>query len=82
LKITANSSASTIAFTGSNSTMQNNLSQKGQALAWIVSRYYGVPHAITCPAMLLEAWLNGELVGGLYGVRIGNIFLVKVCLAK
>ena len=29
-----------------------------------------------------EAWHNNELVGGLYGVRMGNLFLEKVCSAK
>jgi leucyl/phenylalanyl-tRNA--protein transferase len=29
-----------------------------------------------------EAWLNGDLVGGLYGVRIGNIFFGESMFSK
>ena len=29
-----------------------------------------------------EAWLNGELVGGLYGVRLGNIFFGESMFSK
>ncbi|UEG49844.1 leucyl/phenylalanyl-tRNA--protein transferase [Ferruginibacter lapsinanis] len=29
-----------------------------------------------------EAWLNGELVGGLYGIRIGNIFFGESMFSK
>ena len=28
----------------------------------------------------VECYLNKKLVGGLYGVTIGGVFLVKVCL--
>ena len=29
-----------------------------------------------------EAWLNGELVGGLYGIRIGNVFFGESMFSK
>jgi Leu/Phe-tRNA-protein transferase len=29
-----------------------------------------------------EVWKNGELVGGLYGVRLEKYFLEKVCSAN
>lgn len=29
-----------------------------------------------------EAWLNGELVGGLYGIRLGNIFFGESMFSK
>jgi leucyl/phenylalanyl-tRNA--protein transferase len=29
-----------------------------------------------------EAWMNGELVGGLYGIRIGNIFFGESMFSK
>ncbi len=29
-----------------------------------------------------EAWLNGELVGGLYGVRLGNVFFGESMFSK
>lgn len=33
-------------------------------------------------AQSAEAWLNGELVGGLYGVRMGNIFYGESMFSK
>ena len=33
----------------------------------------GLAHSVEC-------YLNKELVGGLYGIEIGRIFLGKVCL--
>lgn len=29
-----------------------------------------------------EAWQDNELVGGLYGVRLGRIFLARACLVR
>ena len=50
--------------------------RKGQAGTWItneVKKAYTVLHKL-CFAHSAEVWKNGELVGGLYGVRIGKIF--------
>ena len=33
-------------------------------------------------AQSAEAWLNGELVGGLYGIRIGNVFFGESMFSK
>jgi leucyl/phenylalanyl-tRNA---protein transferase len=50
--------------------------RKGQQGTWITEavkeayvrlHYLGYAHSA-------EAWLNGELAGGLYGVRLGNVF--------
>ena len=35
--------------------------------SFIELHHMGIAHSA-------EAWLNGELVGGLYGIRMGNIF--------
>lgn len=48
----------------------------GQRGTWIVEpmiRAYGRLHALG-HAHSVEAWLDGELVGGLYGVAIGRMF--------
>jgi leucyl/phenylalanyl-tRNA--protein transferase len=29
-----------------------------------------------------EAWMNGELVGGLYGIRLGNVFFGESMFSK
>ena len=52
------------------------ISRKGQAGTWItddVKKAYTVLHKLGF-AHSAEVWKNGELVGGLYGVRIGKIF--------
>ena len=33
-------------------------------------------------AKSVEVWQDDELVGGLYGVDLGHIFVVKVCFLK
>lgn len=48
----------------------------GRQRTWINERIrhlYGTLHAQGC-AHSVETWLEGELVGGLYGVRIGGAF--------
>ena len=51
-------------------------SRKGQDGTWIspaMQKAYTILHELGY-ANSAEAWHNGELVGGLYGIRIGNIF--------
>jgi leucyl/phenylalanyl-tRNA--protein transferase len=52
------------------------IQRKGQAGTWItndVKKAYTALHK-TGLAHSAEVWKNGELVGGLYGVRLGKIF--------
>lgn len=52
------------------------VTRKGQAGTWIspaVQKAYTILHEQGF-AHSAEAWMNGELVGGLYGIRLGNIF--------
>lgn len=58
--------------------------RKDQEGTWIST---GIQNAYTQLHQLghahsAEAWLNGELVGGLYGVRIGNIFFGESMFSK
>ena len=58
--------------------MQNckTISRKGQDGTWIspaMQKAYAHLHELG-HAHSAEAWLNGELVGGLYGIRMGNVF--------
>ncbi len=60
------------------------ITRKEQDGTWITP---AIEHAYTklhqqeyaCSA---EAWMNGELVGGLYGVRLGNIFFGESMFSK
>lgn len=52
------------------------VSRKGQHGTWIspaMQRAYTTLHELGF-AHSAEAWQNGELVGGLYGIRLGNMF--------
>ena len=52
------------------------INRKDQAGTWIspgMVKAYSRLHEIGI-AHCAETWLNGELVGGLYGIRVGNIF--------
>ncbi len=58
--------------------MQNckTITRKGQAGTWItpaVQKAFTLLHEKGY-AHSAEAWLDGKLVGGLYGIRLGNIF--------
>lgn len=52
------------------------ISRKGQDGTWIspaMQKAYTYLHELGY-AHSAESWLDGELVGGLYGIRLGNIF--------
>lgn len=52
------------------------ISRIGQAGTWISSemqKAYTQLHELGY-AHSAETWLNGDLVGGLYGIRLGNVF--------
>ncbi len=52
------------------------ISRKGQDDTWIspaMQKAYTILHELGY-AQSAETWLNGELVGGLYGIRLGKIF--------
>ncbi|MBO9572024.1 MAG: leucyl/phenylalanyl-tRNA--protein transferase [Chitinophagaceae bacterium] len=60
------------------------ISRKNQESTWITDEikkaytelhYKGYAHSV-------EAWLDGELAGGLYGVRLGNIFYGESMFSK
>lgn len=60
------------------------ITRKGQESTWISE---DVRHAYIRLfekglAQSAEAWCNGELVGGLYGVRLGNIFYGESMFSK
>jgi len=52
------------------------ITRRGQAGTWITEEmrnaYHDLHHAGY--AHSAEVWLNGELVGGLYGIRLGKVF--------
>jgi leucyl/phenylalanyl-tRNA--protein transferase len=60
------------------------ISRRGQESTWITdevreayTRLYQAGHAHSA-----EAWLNGELVGGLYGIRMGKVFFGESMFSK
>ena len=58
--------------------------RKDQAGTWIspaIQDAYTQLHQLGY-AHSAEAWLNGELVGGLYGIRLGNIFFGESMFSK
>jgi len=58
--------------------------REGQDGTWItaaVQEAYTLLHT-QGHAHSAEAWMNGELVGGLYGIRIGNIFFGESMFSK
>jgi leucyl/phenylalanyl-tRNA--protein transferase len=60
------------------------IDRKGQAGTWIsedVKKAYTALHRLG-HAHSAEAWQNGELVGGLYGVRTGKVFCGESMFSK
>ena len=60
------------------------ISRKQQEGTWItpaVQYAYTQLHELGY-AHSAEAWMNGELVGGLYGIRLGNIFFGESMFSK
>ncbi|HEY9446381.1 MAG TPA: leucyl/phenylalanyl-tRNA--protein transferase [Burkholderiales bacterium] len=56
----------------------------GQAGTWItddMSRAYGTLHALGI-AHSVETWIEGDLVGGLYGVALGRVFFGESMFAR
>jgi leucyl/phenylalanyl-tRNA--protein transferase len=60
------------------------ISRRGQESTWITdevreayTRLYRAGHAHCA-----EAWQDGELVGGLYGIRMGNVFFGESMFSK
>ena len=61
-----------------------NIDRKEQDGTWITSEVEKAYTALHLKgfAHSAEAWLNDEIVGGLYGVRIGNIFFGESMFSK
>lgn len=61
-----------------------NIDRKEQDGTWITSEVENAYTALHLKgfAHSAEAWLNDEIVGGLYGVRIGNIFFGESMFSK
>jgi len=60
------------------------ISRRGQAGTWItdeVQQAYGKLHEAGY-AHSAEAWLDGQLVGGLYGIRLGRAFFGESMFSK
>lgn len=60
------------------------ISRKGQSGTWIteeVRAAYTIMHTLGY-AHSAEAWLNGQLVGGLYGIRLGKAFFGESMFSK
>jgi len=60
------------------------IDRKGQDGTWItneVERAYNKMHALGY-AHSAETWLDGELVGGLYGIKLGKVFFGESMFAK
>jgi len=60
------------------------ITRKGQESTWItndVRLAYTRLHELGF-AHSAEAWLNGELVGGLYGIRMGKVFFGESMFSK
>ena len=60
------------------------ITREGQDGTWItpaVQKAYTTLHELGY-AHSAEAWMNGELVGGLYGIRMGNIFFGESMFSK
>ena len=61
-----------------------NITRKDQDGTWInpaVQKAYTVLHELGY-AHSAEAWQGGELVGGLYGIRMGNVFFGESMFSK
>jgi len=60
------------------------ITRKNQEGTWItlaIQEAYTKLHELG-HAHSAEAWMNGELVGGLYGIRIGNVFFGESMFCK
>jgi leucyl/phenylalanyl-tRNA--protein transferase len=58
--------------------------RQGQEGTWItpaIEQAYTELHELGY-AHSAEAWMNGELVGGLYGIRLGNVFFGESMFSK
>ena len=60
------------------------LQRKGQDGTWITDELEGSLNELHTSgfAHSAEAWLNGKLVGGLYGIRMGNLFFGESMFSK
>ncbi len=61
-----------------------SIRRRGQHSTWIteeVREAYINMHELGF-AHSAEAWMNGELVGGLYGIRLGNVFFGESMFSK
>jgi leucyl/phenylalanyl-tRNA---protein transferase len=61
-----------------------NIDRKGQDGTWINDDFIKVYHQLNQKgyAYSAESWLNGELVGGLYGIKMGNVFFGESMFSK
>jgi leucyl/phenylalanyl-tRNA--protein transferase len=60
------------------------ISRRGQESTWIteeIKNAYTNLHRL-CYAHSAETWLNKELVGGLYGIRLGKVFFGESMFSK
>ena len=60
------------------------ITRQGQEGTWItpaIEQAYTELHELGY-AHSAEAWMNGELVGGLYGIRLGNVFFGESMFSK
>lgn len=60
------------------------ISRKDQPGTWITDNMveaYCKLHELGI-AKSVEVWQNDELVGGLYGIDLGHVFVVKACFQK
>ena len=69
-----------------NTVLQNckSITRKDQEGTWItpeVQTAYTQLHELGY-AHSAEAWMNGELVGGLYGIKLGNVFFGESMFSK
>ncbi|MBS4042749.1 MAG: leucyl/phenylalanyl-tRNA--protein transferase [Chitinophagaceae bacterium] len=61
-----------------------NISRPSQDGTWINDEFIKVYHQLHEKGIAhsAEAWLNNELVGGLYGIKMGNIFFGESMFSK
>lgn len=60
------------------------ITRQGQEGTWItpaIEQAYTKLHELGY-AHSAEAWMNGELAGGLYGIRLGNVFFGESMFSK
>ncbi|HRE51920.1 MAG TPA: leucyl/phenylalanyl-tRNA--protein transferase [Flavitalea sp.] len=60
------------------------INRQGQSGTWITEEVlaaYTIMHTLGY-AHSAEAWLNGQLVGGLYGIRLGKVFYGESMFSK